>query len=251
MLRVVGPPELGSSRRVCEGLDQVVFWDFDGTLALRPGMWRGCLSETLDEHQPGHDITPEDLRPFLRDGFPWHRPDIAHPELCEAEVWWQPIEALFTRAYQGVGLTEARARELARLARHRYIDPSIGWELYADTLPTLERLRAGGWQHVIVSNHVPELAGLVESLGLSDLIETVYSSAVTGYEKPHREAFEIPLRYCEFPRQVWMVGDNPVADVAGAEAVGIPAILVRSKTKLDIRQADNLNAVPSIIGDET
>ena len=48
-----------------------------------------------------------------------------------------------------------------------------------------------------------------------------------------------------------MVGDNPVADVAGAEAVGIPAILVRSKAKQGIRQADGLNAVPSIIGDES
>jgi hypothetical protein len=33
---------------------RVVPWDFDGTLAHRPGMWSGCLLETLDEHQPGH-----------------------------------------------------------------------------------------------------------------------------------------------------------------------------------------------------
>ncbi len=26
----------------------------------------------------------------------------------------------------------------------------------------------------------------------------------------------------------WMVGDNPEADVRGAEAVGLPAILIRS-----------------------
>ncbi len=232
------------------GLDQVVFWDFDGTLAFRPGMWRGCLSETLDEHQPGHGITTEELRPLLRDGFPWHRPEIAHPELSEPEVWWQSIEALFARAYQGVGLNETRARELARLARHRYIDASIGWRLYDDTVPTLERLTADGWQHVIVSNHVPELSRLVESLGLFDLVETVFSSAVTGYEKPHRAAFEIALRHCGCPQRVWMIGDNPIADVAGAEAVGIPAILVRSKDEHAVRHAENLSAVPAILDDE-
>lgn len=231
-------------------MDQVVFWDFDGTLAFRPGMWRGCLTETLDEHQPGHNITPEELRPFLRDGFPWHRPEIAHPELCDGEVWWQSIEALLAHAYQGVGLNETRARELARLARHRYIDASIGWQLYDDTVTTLERLHAGGWQHVIVSNHVPELSRLVEALGLSGLIEFVFSSAVTGYEKPHRAAFEIALRHCEFPSRVWMVGDNPVADVAGAEAVGIPAILVHSKGEHGIREAGNLSAVPTIMAAE-
>ena len=235
---------------VSHGLDQVVLWDFDGTLAFRPGMWRGCLSETLDEHQPGHGVTPEELRHLLRDGFPWHRPEIAHPERCEADRWWQPVEALFARAYEGVGLDEIRARQLARLARYRYIDASIGWQLYDDTVPTLEQLHAAGWQHVIVSNHVPELSRLVESLGLSELIETVFSSAVTGFEKPHRAAFEIALRHCEFPRRVWMIGDNPVADVAGAEAVGIPAILVRSKGDQGIRQADNLSTVPSILEDE-
>jgi phosphoglycolate phosphatase-like HAD superfamily hydrolase len=33
-------------------MEKVVLWDFDGTLAHRPGMWRGCLIETLDLHEP-------------------------------------------------------------------------------------------------------------------------------------------------------------------------------------------------------
>lgn len=228
-------------------VEQVVFWDFDGTLALRPGMWRGCLTETLDEHQPGHAITPEELRPFLKDGFPWHRPDIAHPELCEPEAWWTNVEELLARSYRGVGICDSRATELARLARHRYVDASIGWQLYDDTVPTLERLHADGWTHVILSNHVPELAQLVDSLGLSGLIDTVFSSAVTGYEKPNREAFEIALRYCDFPRRVWMVGDNPTADVRGAEDVGIPAILVRTEGADGIRHAADLHGVLPIL----
>src|SRR6201995_4789669 len=32
----------------------VVMWDFDGTLATRPGLWSTCLLEVLDEHAPGH-----------------------------------------------------------------------------------------------------------------------------------------------------------------------------------------------------
>ncbi|MFE2486978.1 HAD hydrolase-like protein [Streptomyces mirabilis] len=28
------------------------------------------------------------------------------------------------------------------------------------------------------------------------------------------------------PGRVWMVGDNPVADIAGAHAVGVPGILI-------------------------
>ena len=47
-----------------------------------------------------------------------------------------------------------------------------------------------------------------------------------------------------------MVGDNPVADVAGAEAVGIPAILVHSNGEHGIREAGNLSAVPTIMAAE-
>lgn len=48
----------------------LVLWDFDGTLAERPGMWRGCVVETLDAEDPGHSVAPETLIPSLRDGFP-------------------------------------------------------------------------------------------------------------------------------------------------------------------------------------
>ena len=34
--------------------ESVVLWDFDGTLAYRDGMWRGCLVEALAEVAPGH-----------------------------------------------------------------------------------------------------------------------------------------------------------------------------------------------------
>src|SRR5437588_9596124 len=32
----------------------VELWDFDGTLAERPGMWGGCMLEVLDDHEPNH-----------------------------------------------------------------------------------------------------------------------------------------------------------------------------------------------------
>jgi len=228
-------------------MDRVVFWDFDETLAFRPGRWRGCLSETLDEHQPDHGITSEQLRPFLQDGFPWHRPETSHPELCEPEAWWTNTEDLLARAYEGVGIDGERANELARLARQRYVDGSVGWRLFDDTMPTLDRLHSEGWRHAILSNHVPELSPLVEALGLGDRIDAVFSSAVTGYEKPHRAAFEIALKHCGYPSTVWMVGDNPVADVAGAESAGIPAILVRAKPEGATRHAADLRAVIPIL----
>jgi putative hydrolase of the HAD superfamily len=46
--------------------------------------------------------------------------------------------------------------------------------------------------------------------------------------RPHPEAFRHTLRESGDPARRWMVGDNPVADVKGAQALGIPALLIRT-----------------------
>lgn len=75
---------------------------------------------------------------------------------------------------------------------------------------------------------MPELDGLLHDLGLDGYFTAVVNSSLVGWEKPHRRIFEVALERAGRPERVWMVGDNPVADVAGARAVGIPGILVRA-----------------------
>ena len=212
---------------------RLLIWDFDGTLGHRRGAkgWSLLLEEALDAEEPGHAHTAEAFRPFLRDGFPWHRPDVPHLELCgDADGWWESMRPLLARAYEGVGYPPARALELAGVARRLYVDPA-GWSLFDDTLPTLERLREQGWTHAILSNHVPELGAIVAGLGLDRHVAALSCSADTGYEKPHPLAYASVLERLRpsegGPTEAWVIGDNVVADVLGAEAVGIPAVLVR------------------------
>src|ERR1700689_1578067 len=98
-------------------MERVIFWDFDGTLALRPGMWRAGMVETLDEHLPGHGIDADQLRPFLQDGFPWHRPETPHPELCNADAWWSHVGTLLQAAYECAGLEREQAMGAADRVR--------------------------------------------------------------------------------------------------------------------------------------
>lgn len=226
---------------------RAVIWDFDGTLAHRPGLWSGCLLEILDEHVPGHRVHHDQIRALLRDGFPWHQPEVEHPELCAPEAWWRQVEDLLSRAYRGVGIESQRASELARHARERFIDAAYGWRLFDDTLTALRDLRAAGWRHVILSNHVPELPELTSALGLSGVIDIVLTSAITGYEKPHPKMFALALEACDHPDQVWMVGDNPIADVGGAQAAGIPAIQVRTRRGGAERYAKDVVGAAAII----
>lgn len=207
--------------------NRVILWDFDGTLGYRRGGTdlSGSMVETLDEHQFGHAIEPEIIRPFLF-GLPWREPELAHPELSTAETWWSRVEPILARGYEGVGITPERAAVLGRLARERHVDVEH-WRLFDDTIPVLIGLRERGWRHLILSNHFPELGQIVAHLGLAEVVAATLNSAETGYEKPNPEAFAHARQVVGDAEAIWMVGDNPRADVAGAEAAGIPAILVR------------------------
>ena len=223
----------------------LVLLDFDGTLAYREGLWSGCALEVLDQQRPGHGVDIERFRKGMQGAYPWNRHEEHHPELCDAEAWWEAMEERLRCAFEQAGVRDG-APALARALRERFIDHRIGWRLFDDAVPALQALRASGWRTAVLSNHVPELPGLVSGLGLAPLLDDVFSSASIGFEKPHPEVFAHALRACGSPEQVWMVGDNPTADVAGAEAAGIPSVLVRGDGPAALRADGLLEAVALI-----
>ncbi len=220
-----------------------MFWDFDGTLVDRPGAWSAVVMEVLNDAEPGHGITLERLRETLREGFPWHRADIPHPELSEPDEWWRVVVG---QRLAAVGLADHRVQALVALVRERFTDLAHGWKVFPDTVPALSATAAAGWRNVILSNHVPELPELVTALGLDHHVDDVLTSALTGFEKPHPESYRLALSRHGDPAVAFMVGDNPVADVRGAEAIGLPAILVRRAGEASLR-ADGLEGAAAII----
>ena len=224
--------------------EKLMLWDFDGTLACRKGMWTGALIEILQTEEPHLQPTRDDLRPYL--AYPWHSPDVPHPEIKDAETWWAQLLPFFECAFLSLGISAERATQLASLVRAQYCDLEK-WDLFDDTFSTLNGFAFSGWTQAILSNHVPELASIVDGLGIASFFEHIYTSAETGYEKPHAEAFRIGLQALPNASQVWMVGDNPVADIRGAEDAGIPAILVHKSGVTATRQCENLSQVQNMI----
>ena len=227
-------------------MKRTILWDFDGTLAWREGVWSGAFLQALDQHCPGHGFCRDDIHPRIVHGFPWHSPETPHTHLNRPERWWRELCGHFAWVFWDLGFDATTAGALARSTRIMYTD-ATSFSLYEDTVPALEALRQAGWRHVILSNHVPELPNLVRELGILPLFDDVISSALIGYEKPHPEAFAVGLRAAGEPDEVWMVGDNLVADVQGAEAVGIPAILVRREGEAT-RRCEDLWGVVKLLG---
>ena len=242
----------------------ILVWDFDGTLGYREGGWAGACVAVLEDTDPARAVTIDDVRPHLQSGYPWHTPEEAHTDVSTADEWWEMLYPRFSTAFEANGVSPDRARNLARQVRRTYV--SSDWHVYDDTIPTLSRLAEEGWRHVVLSNHVPELPSILESLELRAHLEAIYVSAAIGYEKPHPEAFrpvlddvgvditvaesdQFPTDGDESEPDIWMIGDSYRADVAGARGVGLPGILVRDSHPEATYVCEDLSSIDDILDD--
>lgn len=167
------------------------------------------------------------VRPFMMTGYPWD--DWQHPrgKMTTVDAWWELVQETIERGFrEGGTLNEAEVSRLTPLFRNEFFRLDK-WGLYPDSIPTLERLSSLGWKHFLLTNHVPELDRFLDRLQISPYFEAIYNSAITGFEKPHPDAFRQITQRLPEGSKVWMIGDNLEADVRGAESVGIKAVLVR------------------------
>ena len=92
----------------------------------------------------------------------------------------------------------------------------------------LRRLSAGNKLAVLSNYSISEAVHLaLANMGISEYFDIVVVSGDVGYIKPSRELFEYLLaRLGCAPGEVLFVGDDWLADIVGACAVGMPAIQV-------------------------
>jgi putative hydrolase of the HAD superfamily len=144
-----------------------------------------------------------------------------HPELDHDEEVW----VLFTeQIIRGMGGNSDRAYACA-------VEMTGAWEhahnfdLFEDTLPTLDELRRHGLKLGLVSNTGRDLDAFVEHHGLQ--VDAVVASGTHGKIKPHPAIFQAALeRLGVSPSEAAMVGDSVEDDVDGARALGMRAFLV-------------------------
>jgi HAD superfamily hydrolase (TIGR01509 family) len=91
----------------------------------------------------------------------------------------------------------------------------------------LDQLKALELKLVIVSNSDGTIEELLREQGLRDYFDDVLDSAVVGFEKPDVRIFEAALaRAACAPEATLHVGDMYHADVAGARAASLHAVLL-------------------------
>jgi putative hydrolase of the HAD superfamily len=102
---------------------------------------------------------------------------------------------------------------------------------YSDAADTLEQLAQGGFRLSIVSNTTQSteqhMRAALRSIGLEGYFDTVVTSFDVGCDKPDPAIFRRALYGVGCAAaDAAMVGNDPVADIGGAAALGMTTVLV-------------------------
>jgi putative hydrolase of the HAD superfamily len=109
----------------------------------------------------------------------------------------------------------------------REFETPAHFHLFPDAIPTLEALRDAGYRLGIISNWSWNLPDLCDGLNITGYFEHIVTSARVGASKPHRAIYDYALHWFGAgPEECVQIGDNAIADVAGARAVGMHGVLI-------------------------
>jgi REG-2-like HAD superfamily hydrolase len=141
------------------------------------------------------------------------------------------------------------AEELARQVYEEFGNPAR-WRAYDDVEPALRRLKSAGVRTGIISNWDSRLEQILEGLGLAPFLDTIVSSAQVGLHKPDPRIFDLACeRLGVRPDQAAHVGDHHYADVVGATAVGMTAVLIdRHSNPVEATSIASLDDLEAVLG---
>jgi putative hydrolase of the HAD superfamily len=153
----------------------------------------------------------------------YHRPDNTSWRSDAAiQQTWRQYHALMLREL-GVDDHEYRLAD-AVIASHYTV---ANWELYSDVLPTLDALHNAQVRLGIVSDWDSNLPSILDGLHIAHYFDFALASAAAGAAKPDPAFYRMALRAAHVePHQAVMVGDSYRADVLGARAAGMDAVLL-------------------------
>ena len=133
------------------------------------------------------------------------------------------LETLFLEA----GIPEARLPEVHELLTRMHAEQHLWSGIAADAHDALTRLRGAGFKLGIVSNSDGRVEEALVVAGLRSYFDVVVDSSLAGVEKPDPAIFRAALEALGVkPAEALYVGDLYEVDVLGANAAGIPAILL-------------------------
>jgi putative hydrolase of the HAD superfamily len=204
---------------------KAVFFDAAGTLFTVNGSVGAIYANLARQH--GKDVAEADLEAGFRRVFA-AAPPMAFPGAAPAQLptlekqWWH---TLARDVFSTLGAFPRFEEYFAAL--FEFFAQTEAWQLYPETLPTLEHLQARGLTLGVISNFDSRLFGLLEGLGIAHFFDPVVISTQVGAAKPETAIFAQALsRLGLQASEAIHIGDSYDADILGARTAGLTPVLV-------------------------
>lgn len=204
-----------------------LLWDFDGTLSYPNKSFSSALHAAIVEN--GFRIDLCKTAEFLETAYSWKTPREIYPSRT-GSFWWDTLYGKLSLFCRENSIPAPAIPEICRRFRETLISAD-NYLLYDDTVETLRCCTELGFQNYIATNNYPEIVAHFDTLGLSPYLSGHIVSSHIGYEKPTAAFYAYAKQLCSPARAVFMIGDNPMADIAGAQAAGLTAIAVHECTE--------------------
>ena len=144
----------------------------------------------------------------------WKRNHLSNVE----NMKWEDMIVEVVRVFDTTPETEARTREFVRTHE-------AAREINHDLVAWFPKLRAIGLKVAILSNATTELRVKLEREGIAPLLDAIVISGEIGYQKPHKEAFDVLFgRLGLPPEEVVFVDDSPKSLEKAGEIGYIPVL---------------------------
>ncbi|HUS82164.1 MAG TPA: HAD family hydrolase [Dehalococcoidia bacterium] len=211
-------------------------WDVDysGETQAYETLRRRLARETGEPVPPAEKLRAAVSAVFRRETVAW-----LHGKLEQ-----KPTAEIYGEGFETLGL-DVSAEVLGRIAEAALFR-SIRYTVDPETPRVLAALKERGLLVGAVSNTYQSSRALEKSLvkhGLMQYIDTLVVSSEVGWEKPHPAIFREALRRLGVEaKETVFVGDIVWADIQGAQALGMKAVLTHQ-----YRQEDPGEAKPDLV----
>jgi HAD superfamily hydrolase (TIGR01549 family) len=202
-------------------LPRVLLFDLDDTIlhfsAGQPNFWRLALERQLPDRSD-------------------HGPLLRALESVSHEFWADEKRAFWGRqnmfeARRGIALRALGAASVPAVLCERVADEMTEQKEahvrpFQGALEVLRRLQASGHRLGLLTNGCARFQRRkLARFELEGLFELILIEGELGYGKPDARVFAAALaHFGVFGGDVWMIGDNLDADIAGAQALGISGV---------------------------
>ena len=189
-----------------------VLFDLDNTLIDRTGAFRSFCVELYRSKDAIRQVSTEDEAVSFM-------VELDQDGMCDRYKLFEQVILKWPGSFEDE--EEAVETYMSRYPSLALLEPS--------TLRLLDDLRSRGVPMGVVTNGGSEMQwAKVRSTGLADLVDAVVVSGDLGIHKPDPRIFEGALAKINAKAESTLfVGDNPVADILGASAVGMASAWIR------------------------